>query len=134
MEILEMVRRWLLTFPGWEGADIAVDRLGAAPGALALYPKGMEERGRMEDVLGNEKRFLRCGFSLRWVGHTPGDTDGALALALQQWVLEQSAQGLAPRLGEHTLWRGELGRHTGGKGPGTGVYEVNLTADFTKIL
>ena len=134
MEFLEEVKAWLEGFPGFAGMSLAIDRLGAAPGDTALFPRGLELLGAAEDVLGSRKQFLRSTFLLRWVCPVSGLAEAARALALQSWVAEQSGAGLAPEFGEDTLWRAELGRLDGSKGPGTGVYEVKLTAEFTKTL
>ena len=133
MDILETVRRWVANFPGWEAAAITVDCIGADPDNGGLFPKGLELVKVSEDVLGNEKHHLRCGFLLRYVGKAPDGTDGGRLLEFQRWVYTQSAAGLAPSLGENTRWRAEKGQLEGDKGPGTGVYTVTLTAEFTKI-
>ena len=134
MEILEEVKAWLGGFSGFDGNPIQIDRLGAAPMDVGLFPKGLELLGTAEDVLGVRKAFLRSTFTLCWVCPVSGITDAARALALQSWVAEQSRAGLAPALGADTRWRAENGRLDGSKGPGTGVYTVQLTAEFTQIL
>lgn len=134
MDILETVRRWVMTFPGWEQLPLPrIDGLGAVPGDGGLFPKGLEQLGRMEDVLGNVKRFCRYTVTLQMVRHAPDGADAAALLEFQNWVADQSEAGLAPTLGEDTRWRAESGRLEGNKGVGTGVYTVNLMAEFTEI-
>lgn len=134
MEILETVRQWVASFPAWTGQLPQIDQLSAVPARQGLFPKGVELLGRMEDVLGNVKHFCRCSFTLQQVRHAPDGADAAALLRFQNWVAAQSEAGLAPQLGEDTRWRAESGRLDGTKGPGTGVYTVNLIAEFTDII
>ena len=130
MDILEQVRQWVATFPGWDALP-QIDCIGTIPGQVGLFPKGVELLGRMEDVLGNVKQFCRYGFSLQQVC---AEGEGAAPmLQFQQWVTRQSEAGLAPCLGADTRWRAEAGQLIGSKGAGTMLYEVKLTAEFTKM-
>ena len=65
--MLENMKAWLQTFPQWEGS-IQVDYLDAVPGNTGLYPKGITELSRREDVLGNVKVRCRSTFLLRKKG------------------------------------------------------------------
>ena len=132
MEILETVRRWVAAFPGWGEAALHVDYISPDPENGALLSKGLEVLESTEDVLGNRKARMRCSFLLQRVEHAPGIADAEKLLALQQWVYESCAALQAPQLGEDTRWRAEKGQLSGDKGPGTGLYTVLLTAEFTK--
>ena len=62
--MLEKMITWLQTFPQWEDS-IQIDFLQARPGSSGLYPKGLTELSRREDVLGNLTLQCRCDFLLR---------------------------------------------------------------------
>ena len=132
MEILETVGQWLTGFPRWGEAGLTLDCVSCDPENGALLPKGFELLSSTEDVLGNRALRLRCTFRLQRVGFDPDGTDAALVLALQQWVYDQCAAGSAPKLGENTRWRAEKGQLATDLGAGTGVYTVQLIAEFTK--
>lgn len=136
MEELEKVISWLKTYPGWEGT-LHVDVTDNVPGSSGLYPKGLQELSRREDVLGNLCIRYRWSFSLHRVAAQNPQDNAKWLMAFQQWVAHQSIQGKTPvfgddprqeifRAGEGTL----ISRNAGGS---TG-YTVLLTADFTKIF
>ena len=81
--MLEKMETWLQTFPMWEeGCSLQIDHTGAEPGSNGLFPLGMEEMERREDVLGNVKAYCRCRFKLfRVVTAQAGNPENA------QWLL-----------------------------------------------
>lgn len=137
MTALEKMTAWLQTFPLWKEERLYVDYLDAVPGNAGLYPGGVEELVRREDVLGNVTVHNRLLFVLYRL--TPGQQDNrensAWLLQLQNWVQQQSASGLAPCFGDDPkqericAQRGKLqaATHTG-----TGKYAVTITADYVK--
>ncbi len=136
MEDLEKVRQWLQTFPLWED-DLFIDYTGAVPGNTGVYPVGLEELSRQGDILGNVTARCRYRFSLYRVAHRQQDgTDNAgWLMTFQSWVQEQSALGLAPAFGDVPAGerlRAEKGRLQQAEQTGTGVYRVDLIADFVK--
>lgn len=138
MNDLEKLRKWLLTYPNWsESGLLYVDYTDAVPG-LGLYPAGLEELGRQEDVLGNVTVKCRYHFALYRVTAAQEDKteDAAWLLEFQQWVQQQSALGLAPQFGDvpgTERLRAQKGKLKEASQAGTATYVVTLTADFTKI-
>ena len=135
MEELEKVISWLKTYPGWEGT-LSVDVTDDVPGSSGLYPKGLQELSRREDVLGNLQIRYRWSFSLhRSFARDPMDNARWL-MEFQQWVARQSIQGKVPIFGddprqEHI--RAMDGALISRKNGGSIGYTVLLTVDFTKI-
>ena len=142
MAMLERVREWLETYPGMARlSGFEVDELGTAADCGGLFPQGLTEVERREDILGNVEVLNEYRFSLRCVfGRTP-DGGGAEAnaqwvLAFQDWVQEQSARGTAAQLGgegtQQGTARAEKGALSQNSEDGTATYEVALTIKFKK--
>lgn len=137
MTQLEKLKAWLQTYPAWEDT-IAVDFTEDKPGNTGVFPAGVEERSRREDVLGNLQVECRYSFDLRRQvqGGTDGTANAQWLLDFQTWVQQQSACGLTPRFGDVAARE----RMQVGSGMlkavspmGTGTYIVTLMADFMKV-
>lgn len=124
----EKLIAWLKTYPGLSGICFYEDYLPAEPGSAGLYQKGLQELRRTEDLLGNVTAICRYRFLLRLMVQ-----DFQSLPDFQNWVQEQSTLGLAPRFGhgKETL-RAINGHLKEASQPGTGVYEVELVAEFMK--
>lgn len=122
---MERIINWLEGFAGM-GA-VCIDTLGPQPGSCGLYPVGLEQLDRREDVLGNRTVRWRQSFLLRRVAARNEDAARWL-LDFQNWVANQSELGLAPF---ETL-RAEKGKLLRSDQTGTATYEVRLTGEFTK--
>lgn len=132
MEILEKLRQWLMGFPGWGDAPLAVDTTGSEPGSCGLFPLGQELLERREDVLGGSVCRWRMVFTLR---RTAIRGDSGWLLAFQKWVQSQNEQRLCPVLGDEPAreqLRAEGGKLVAPAKAGTACYEVRLTAEFIK--
>lgn len=138
MNDLEKLRKWLLTYPNWgESGLLYVDYTDAVPG-LGLYPAGLEELSRQEDVLGNVTVKCRYHFALYRVTAAQEDKteDAVWLMDFQQWVQQQSVLGLAPQFGNvpgAERLRAQKGKLKEASQAGTATYVVTLTVDFTKI-
>ncbi len=135
MTDLEKLRAWLLTYPKWEDT-LFVDFTEHAAGNTGLFPAGLEETGRREDVLGNLQVSCRYRFSL--YRQTPGQADGTAnaqwLLDFQSWVQQQSAAGLTPHFGDvPARERMQAQKGTLKEASQTGTYTVTLIADFMKV-
>lgn len=137
MTALEKMTAWLQTFPLWQGETLYVDYVDAVPGNAGLYPEGLEQVSRREDVLGNVTVKNRLHFVLYRVtaGQQDNRENSAWLLELQKWVQEQSAAGLAPSFGDAPHREricAQKGKLKSASQTGTGTYTVNLTVEFTK--
>ena len=136
MTALEKMVQWLKTFPLWKD-DLYIDDLGAAPSNTGLYPGGLEEVSRREDVLGNVTVVCRLHFLLyrRTARQQDNGENSRWLLQLQDWVQQQSAAGLAPVFGDDPKKeriRAEKGKLQEASQTGTGKYAVSITAEFEK--
>lgn len=119
----EQLLQWLARCPALTGIDLRVDDLPPAAGTGALFPKGVEQTDRWQNL-----------------PFVPGDANlsaqtARRLLELQAWVAEQSAAGLAPQLGnadpmQETLTAGAA-RLEQANDEGSAVYTVTLTAHYT---
>ena len=132
--MLEELRNWLQTFPKWEGT-LHLDYADHVPGSSGLYPKGLTELSRREDVLGNLKIRYSWMFELKRAAAC-GEENARWLLDLQNWVAEQDRLGLAPEFGDEPraerirAFEGKLSNHTQA---GSSLYTVALTVEFTKL-
>lgn len=138
MTALEKMTAWLQTFPLWQENRLHVDHLDAVPGNAGLYPGGLEEVARREDVLGYVTVQNRLHFVLYRV--TPGQQDNGensrWLLEFQTWVQKQCALGLAPHFGDDPTQeriRAEQGKLKSASQTGTGKYAVAITAEYVKF-
>lgn len=132
--MLEMMKAWLETFPQWEGT-LQFDYADAVPGNSGLYPKGITELSRREDVLGNVRTRYSCAFTLRRAAGQ-GPENAQWLLDFQNWVMEQDRLGLAPKFGDEPRserLRAFEGRLDSRHQAGSNMYTVQLTAEFTKL-
>jgi len=138
MTALEKMTAWLQTFPLWKEERLYVDFLDAVPGNAGLYPSGMEETSRRQDVLGNTTVHNRLHFVL--FRRTPGQQDNQAnsdwLLQFQNWVQSQSAAGLAPVFGDDPAMehiQAQQGKLQSANQTGTGKYAVTITAEYVKF-
>ena len=130
---MEQIKQWLQSFPGWEGT-VCVDYVDAKPGNTGLYPKGLKEIFRREDVLGNLTVHYRYDFLLRR-NAARGEENAQWLMEFQNWVMEQSRLGLAPQFGDDPKTEriraseGQLQSHAQA---GSSMYTVRLSKEFTK--
>jgi len=137
MTDLEKLRQWLMTYPGWDGT-LQVDFMDPEPDNAGLFPEGLEETERREDILGNLQILCRYRFVLyrQMEGQQDGTRNAQWLLAFQNWVQQQSAAGLAPRFGDvpdQERIQARNGTLKKTDQVGTGTYTVTLIADFKKV-
>lgn len=133
--MLEKMRHWLETFPKWDAA-LQFDYVDAVPGSTGLYPRGLTELSRREDVLGNVTVRCCAAFLLRRVAGQSAENAQWL-VDFQNWVMEQDALGLTPQFGDvpqAQRLRASEGKLDGQKQVGSTLYTVKLTAEFDKIM
>lgn len=136
----EQLLQWLDRCPALAGVALRVDDLPPAAGTGALFPKGVEQTDRWQNLLGQVTARHKMQLVLRLnLPFVPGDADltartARRLLELQAWVAEQSAAGFAPRLGnadpaQETLTAGAAQLEQAND-EGCAVYAVTLTAHY----
>ena len=132
--MLDTLTQWLQTYPKWEGT-LQLDYAEHVPGNSGLYPRGITELSRREDVLGNVKVRYSSLFLLRRAAGTR-EENARWLLDFQNWVAEQDRLGLAPKFGDEPkterlrAFDGRLDSHTQA---GSSLYTVHLSAEYTKF-
>lgn len=137
----EELVQWLSGCPALAGLTLQVDHLPPAAGSGALFPKGVEQTDRRQNLLGQVTARHKMQLVLRLnLPFVPGDADlsaknARRLLELQAWVAEQCAAGRAPHLGnadteQETLTAGKAQMEQAND-EGSAVYSVTLTAHYT---
>lgn len=142
MTDLEKIRSWLKTFPDHQKLDgFNVDYTDAVPNNGGIFPSGLVEISRSEDILGNVTVRNQYNFGLYYVFEkAAGDDAGAQLNAdwvmdFQRWVQEQSIQHLAPTFGDEPKSeqiQAQNGVLYDADEEGTATYMVQLSVNFTK--
>ncbi len=142
MTALEQIRGWIATYPGYDILSaFRVDYTDQIPGNVGIFPSGLVEIERRQDIVGNVTVTNQYNFGLYYVFvKAPGDDVSAAINAdwimdFQEWVQAQSATGQVPTFGDEP--RSE--RITAQNGvlyeadeEGTATYMVQLSVQFTK--
>ena len=134
MTILEELKNWLKSGPLWEDT-LEIDTVSALPGSSGLFPRGITEISRKTDILGNVTTENKMQFVLYRVTPHPPEDNSRFLLALQEWIQQQSACGLAPRFGDdysRERIRAEQGKLHAVPQASTGKYGVNITVEYIK--
>ena len=142
MTPLEKIKKWPATYPGYDIlSKFRVDYTDQIPANGGVFPSGMMEVGRAQDIFGNVTVQNQLNFGLYYVFEkAPGDDAGATINAdwvmdFQEWVQAQSITGAAPVFGdvprdEQILAQnGVLYEATD---EGLATYMVQLSVRFTK--
>ena len=143
MAALERIRAWIASYPGYDIlGTFQVDYTDRIPANGGIFPSGLVEIRRTEDILGNTTVENQYNFGLYYVFlKALGDDAGAQLNAswimdFQMWVQEQSVRGKAPVFGDDP--RSERIQAQNGvlyeaDEEGTATYMVQLSVNFTKI-
>ena len=143
MTDLERLQARLETYPrAGELTSYQVDYTDQLPGCFGVFPAGMVEVERTENLLGQVTVQNQYNFALYVVfAKAPGDTEGAQINAdwvmdFQQWVQEQSVLRKAPTFGNidqhRERLRAEIRALYDAELTGTAMYMVRLAATFWK--
>ncbi len=137
MTDLEKLVQWLQSYHKWGEMPLSIDYTDTQPVCAGLYPKGVEQVERREDVLGNVTVHYRQSFQLQRLtsGQQNSPLDAQWLMDFQSWVCEQSALGLAPRFGDEPgmeRLRAEKGMLKAAAQTATGTYVVTLIAEYVK--
>mgnify|MGYP000035665939 FL=1 len=140
MTALETVKEWIATYPGHDILSaFSVDYTDQIPANGGIFPSGLVEIRRTEDILGNVEVENQYNFGLYYVFEkSPGDDVGATINAdwimdFQEWVQEQSIRGTVPKFGDKTTAaRAQNGVLYEADEEGTATYMVQLSLSFNK--
>lgn len=141
MTPLETIRKWIATYPGHDIlSDFSVDYTDQIPANGGIFPSGLAEVSRSEDVTGDTLVQNRYNFALYYVFEkAPGDDTGAVVNAdwimdFQEWVQAQSLTGAVPQFGDRTTAiMAQNGALYSAEAEGTATYMVQLSVDFEKF-
>lgn len=141
MSDLTKVKEWLKTFPEYDIlSQFKVDYTDQIPSNGGIFPAGMVEISRTENILGDVTVQNQYNFGLYYVfAKSPGDDVGAQMnadwiMSFQRWVQEQSIRGLAPRFGNTDAKesaKAENGVLYAAENEGIATYMVQLSFTFT---
>ena len=140
MTALETVRDWIKTFPDFDILSaFRIDFTDQIPQNGGIFPNGLLEINRTEDILGNVTVQNQYNFGLYYVFEkSPGDDVGAQVNAdwimdFQEWAQEQSALKKLPQFGDKTLYaQAQNGTLYDADEEGTATYMVQLSIVFEK--
>ena len=107
MTPLEAIRNWLATYPGFDILEkFQVDYTDQIPSNGGVFPSGLVEVERRQDIFGNVTVENQYNFGLYYVFEkAPDDDAGATINAdwimeFQEWAQAQSIAGIAPVFGD----------------------------------
>ena len=133
MTPLELMENWLRQFPQWDCGKVYIDSTDGIPGNAGLFPKGLTEVSRKQDVTGRTTSVCRITFDLIFVRAEEQEKNALWLLELQQWIQQES--GNAPQFGDDAqsqrIWA-QQGNLRKAKQTGTVHYGVTLTVEFIK--
>ena len=140
MNALETVKKWLETYPGYDIlSTFQVDYTNQIPANGGIFPAGLVEVSRTEDIVGNVTVENQYNFGLYYVlTKAPGDDTGAAINAdwimdFQEWVQEQSVTKAVPQFGAKTIAaKAQNGALYDATEEGTATYMVQLSINFKK--
>lgn len=126
MEELNLVKAWVMDYPGWQG-DLLTDLTQVHPGSCGLFPLGRELQHRKEDVLGNVRCRYRQKFCLRRRA-VKGEQAAAWIMDFTAWATSQTP----PPLGENMRVQAQNGKLYATAPDGTAIYQVELIMEYEK--
>lgn len=142
MTALEKIREWIAGYPDFDILSaFRVDYTDQIPANGGIFPSGLVEIRRSEDILGNVEVENQYNFGLYYVFEkAPGDDAGAAfnadwVMDFQEWVQEQSIAGRAPAFGDDPKAeqiKAQNGALYEADGEGTATYMVQLSVLFIK--
>lgn len=123
--MINQLRDWIASYPGFAGRQFSVDALGSGPEAAAVYCKGEQVLSRQEDILGGAALRRRLTLTVLVRGREQSQLPQALA-GFVRW-----AEHGAPVLGEQQTVRAEQGKLRHAAGTGITTYEIRVELEFS---
>lgn len=142
MTDLEKIKNFVSTYPGFDIlGQFDVDYTDQVPSTGAIFPSGLTEIARREDILGNVTLTNQYNFGLYCVFAKDGNLNAAAnadwVMDFQNWVQEQSVKGLAPRfgsMGEKETIKAQNGVMYDQADEGMATYMVQISVQFKKYI
>lgn len=139
---LETIKNWIATYPGHNILnDFCVDYTDQIPFNGGIFPAGLTEVSRIQDVSGDIIVQNQYNFGLYYVFEkSPGDETGAeinadWLMEFQEWVQEQSILGKVPKFGDKTTAiTAQNGSLYDAGAEGTATYMVQLSVSYEKTF
>lgn len=137
---LQRMKDFIASYPGFDIlGTFNVDYTDQVPSTGAIFPSGLTEIARREDILGNVTLTNQYNFGLYCVFAKDGDMGAQVnadwVMDFQNWAQEQSARGLAPKFGntgdKETL-KAQNGIMYDQADEGTATYMVQLSVQFKR--
>lgn len=122
------IRNWLQTCP--QMGQVQLDQTPQL-GGCGLYPRGVEELWRRQDVAGNTHTRCRERYYLETIRQDALETNAQWLQRLSRWVREQSIAGKGPALGEQQQMSFTAGKAERAPSPGLSRYSGELTVEYT---
>ena len=140
MTPIETIKNWIAAYPGHNIlSEFSVDYTDQIPANGGIFPAGLAEVSRTQDVTGDTLVQNQYNFGLYYVFEkSPGDDEGAEVNAdwimdFQQWVQEQSITGQCPKFGDQTTEiKAQNGSMYDANAEGLATYMVQLSVSFEK--
>ena len=142
MTALEKIREWIAGYPDFDILSaFRMDYTDQIPSNGGIFPSGLVEVSRTEDILGNVEVENQYNFGLYYVfPKSPGDDVGAAVNAdwimdFQEWVQKQSITRKAPVFGDdpqREQAKAQNGVLYAADEEGAATYMVQLSFSFIK--
>lgn len=122
------IRNWLQTCP-----QMGQVRLDQTPqlGGCGMYPRGVTELWRRQDVAGNTHIRCRERYYLETLRQDVLEENAQWLQRLSRWVREQSISGKTPVFGEQQQISFTAGRMEKAPAPGMSRYSGELIVEYT---
>ncbi len=141
MSDLDKLKEWIQTYPGYDQlGEMRVDYTDQLPGCFGVFPAGLEEIGRAENLWGEVTVQNQYNFALYLVlPKSPGDDVGAQINAdwvmdFQRWVQTQSVTHRTPAFGNIDMEKETVSAQNGAlyeaDEEGLAMYMIQLQAAF----
>ena len=145
MSDIEKFRNWIQTYPKHDIlGELSVDYTDQAPSNGGLFPSGLVEIERTEDLIGNVTVTNQYNFGLYIVlSKSPGDDTASTynadwLMEFQLWAQEQSVRHLAPTFGNVDTDQEQIKAQNGvlyDQGEeGVGIYMIQISVLFKKYF
>ena len=144
MTDLECLIEWLKTYDGYDIlGSCQVDYTDQIPNQGFVFPQGLVEVERREDILGNVTLTDRYNFGLYFTfekalqDDTAARANASWVMDFQRWVQEQSARGLVPNFGNtetKATAQAQNGTLYSAEDSGTALYMAVLSVTFKRKI